>query len=268
MIKAIITDFDGTLLNDHGALSPRTISALQAIKQNNLLFVAASGRFYPGIHRIIQPHLSHCVYCCNNGTWIETSDRKQVLSRAVFSDEELVLLLKEAKMITDRYPDLYSFSCDADRAYVEYANGNLIAALLRAHTKTTVLPSLENYRRNISKLSFFCHDGMKKEHIEALQQIGRTHERFQTGSQWFDIQKKGVTKACVFDVLKSNYHIQPEETLVFGDSFNDIEMLSSSPNSYAMSHAPDAVKKSARHLAPANEDDGVAVILESLGICE
>ena len=268
MIKAIITDFDGTLLNNRGTLSPRTVSALKAIEKKGLLFVAASGRFYGGIHRVVSPYLSKSVYCCNNGTWIETSNRKHVLDRTVFSDKELIRLFRQAKAVTDRFPDLFSFSCDADHAYVEEPNGELVAALLRAHTKTTVLPSLENYRRNICKLSFFCHAGMRQEQLDALQQIGLAHERFQTGEQWFDIQKKGVTKANVLAVLQDRYQIQPEETLVFGDSFNDIEMLAASPNSYAMSHAPAPVKESACHLAPSNEADGVAVILESLGICE
>ena len=268
MIKAIITDFDGTLLNNRGTLSPRTKSVLKKIEEKGLLFVAASGRFYPGIHRVIGPYIQNAVYCCNNGTWIEAGDRSKIFQKSIFTDEEMHTLFLEADQVLNRYPDLACFSCDSDRAYVERINGDLVAALLRAHTRTTCLPVLAAYRRNISKLSFFCREGLRSEQVKALQGIGQTHERFQTGDQWFDIQRKGVTKANVFGILKEHFQIEPEETLVFGDSYNDIEMLQGSPNSYSMAHAPSAVQKSAKHLAPNNQADGVASIIESLGLFE
>jgi hypothetical protein len=268
MIKAIITDFDGTLLNNHGTLSTRTKSTLKKIEEKGLLFVAASGRFYPGIHRVISPYIQNAIYCCNNGTWIEAGDRSKIFQKSIFTDDEMHALFLEAEHVLKQYPNLACFSCDSDHAYVERVNGNLVAALLRAHTKTTCLPVLAAYRRNISKLSFFCREGLNAEQVQALSGIGQTHERFQTGTQWFDIQKKGVTKANIFDVLKETFQIKPEETLVFGDSYNDIEMLLGSPNSYAMAQAPLPVQKSARHLAPSNQADGVASVIESLGLFE
>jgi len=268
MIKAIVTDFDGTLLNNQGILSERTRRALKKAEEKGILFVAASGRFFPGIHRVIGASLKNGLYCCNNGIWIETKSRDTIHSKSVFSDQELTKLFKEVRVVTNQFPEICAFSCDANYAYTEKSSGDLIAALLKAHTRTISLPSLDMVRKNIGKVSFYCPQGLRKEHLEALKQVGIEHEQIASGHIWFDVQVKGITKAHVFDILAENYGITADEAIVFGDSYNDVEMLAACPNSYAMDNAPEVVKEIAKYIAPSNEADGVAVILESLGIFE
>jgi hydroxymethylpyrimidine pyrophosphatase-like HAD family hydrolase len=48
-----------------------------------------------------------------------------------------------------------------------------------------------------------------------------------------------------------------EQTMSFGDYFNDVEMLKESYYSYAMENAHPGVKELARFSAPSNTEDGV-----------
>lgn len=43
-IKIIMSDVDGTLLNDHGHVSKRTIDAIKKARAQGLIFGLASGR--------------------------------------------------------------------------------------------------------------------------------------------------------------------------------------------------------------------------------
>ena len=49
-----------------------------------------------------------------------------------------------------------------------------------------------------------------------------------------------------------------EETIVFGDYLNDLDMLRLTPNSYAMANAPPEVKKACMNVTRfTNNEDGV-----------
>jgi len=75
---------------------------------------------------------------------------------------------------------------------------------------------------------------------------------------------RGVTKGSSLADLARMWGIEPAEVVTFGDMPNDIEMLTWSGTSYAMSGGhPDAIS-AAGHLAPTAGDDGVAQVLEHL----
>ena len=54
------------------------------------------------------------------------------------------------------------------------------------------------------------------------------------------------------------------ETVAFGDSFNDIEMLEMAGMGYAMEGAPEPVVRAAGNVAAPNGEDGVLGVLDSL----
>jgi Cof subfamily protein (haloacid dehalogenase superfamily) len=52
--------------------------------------------------------------------------------------------------------------------------------------------------------------------------------------------------------------IAPAEALAMGDSESDLEMISMAGLGIAMGNSPDEVRKAALHIAPSNDEDGVA----------
>ncbi len=52
--------------------------------------------------------------------------------------------------------------------------------------------------------------------------------------------------------------INPQETMAMGDSESDLEMLRLAGLGIAMRNSPDEVKRAALHIAPSNNEDGVA----------
>lgn len=69
---------------------------------------------------------------------------------------------------------------------------------------------------------------------------------------------KDVNKGVAVERIQKYYGIKPEETMVFGDYYNDIEMFKRGFYSFAMKHAPDEVKRYANFVAESNANDGVA----------
>ena len=97
-----------------------------------------------------------------------------------------------------------------------------------------------------------------------LPDIARLADKYTlvtTGDEFLDIITKDADKGTAVAALQCRFGIRPEETIVFGDAMNDVPMFSTTPNSYAVEHAEEAVRARAAHTVPPPERDGVAACL-------
>ena len=58
--------------------------------------------------------------------------------------------------------------------------------------------------------------------------------------------------------------ITPEETMVFGDQYNDIDMFDKACYSFAMEGAVEGVKKKARFIAGSNNEGAVVKTIRKI----
>jgi hypothetical protein len=65
-------------------------------------------------------------------------------------------------------------------------------------------------------------------------------------------------KASALALVCKELGIGPEETVAMGDSESDVGMFRFAGLGVAMGNAPDTVKREALHIAPTNDEDGVA----------
>ncbi len=78
-----------------------------------------------------------------------------------------------------------------------------------------------------------------------------------SGFDCIDIVNKGVSKGNAIEILQKKWNITPEETMTFGDNYNDIEMLQQAKYSFAMAHSEQGVKKCANYIAGDNNEGAV-----------
>ena len=79
-----------------------------------------------------------------------------------------------------------------------------------------------------------------------------------------EISAAGVTKATTLARVAAEIGIGAADVVAFGDMPNDLPMLEWAGTSYAMANAHESVRDLAAHLAPANDEDGVATVLADL----
>jgi hydroxymethylpyrimidine pyrophosphatase-like HAD family hydrolase len=85
-----------------------------------------------------------------------------------------------------------------------------------------------------------------------------------TTDHLMEISARGVTKGGALAALCDRLGVASQEVVAFGDMPNDLPMLAWAGTSYAMANAHESVRATADHVAPANTDDGVAVVLAGL----
>ena len=64
--------------------------------------------------------------------------------------------------------------------------------------------------------------------------------------------------------LARHLGLERRQILAFGDGLNDISMIRAAGFSVAMGNAIDELKREADRIAPGNDEDGVAQVLEAL----
>nr|BFE85128.1 hypothetical protein GCM10020093_077290 [Planobispora longispora] len=85
-----------------------------------------------------------------------------------------------------------------------------------------------------------------------------------SGRALIEMSAHGVTKASALAELAATYGVTPSGVVAFGDMPNDLPMLRWAGTAYAVANAHPEVLAAVHHVTAANDDDGVARVLEEL----
>jgi hydroxymethylpyrimidine pyrophosphatase-like HAD family hydrolase len=79
-----------------------------------------------------------------------------------------------------------------------------------------------------------------------------------------EISARGVTKATALARVAAGLGVEPQDVVAFGDMPNDLPMLGWAGTAYAMGNGHPDLLAAADHVAPTNDEDGVARVLAGL----
>lgn len=259
MIKLIASDMDGTLLNEHDKINEEFFDALNQLKEKNILFVAASGRQYFNLLDKFSKVKNDVLYAAENGSYIVFQE-KEIYSNKL--DKNVVKSLVE---LGRQIEDCEIIVCGKKSAYIEQNYEKFIKEVKRYYLKYEIVNSLDEIEDDILKVTICDFKGAATNSNQVFKSTyGDTLQIALSGEIWLDIINHGVNKGVAIKLLQEKFNIKPEETMVFGDYFNDIEMLSSAYYSYAMENAPSEVKKHARFITKSNIDNGVLEVIKNM----
>ena len=124
--------------------------------------------------------------------------------------------------------------------------------------------------QGIHKLCFiaFNREDIEKTKILLPNYHFIVHEMFSQHSINGEIIKKGMDKGLAIKKVVEILHMKMEDTIAFGDSMNDYEMLQVCNYGVAMKNACQELKASADNICESVENDGVYYEMERLGLFE
>ncbi|MFO7720710.1 MAG: HAD hydrolase family protein, partial [Gillisia sp.] len=86
---------------------------------------------------------------------------------------------------------------------------------------------------------------------------------------FLDITSLTANKGNAIKGIQKELNISPDETLVFGDYLNDLEMMQNTKNSYAMKNArPEIIGASCFITLFDNNENGVLKTIAQLGLLD
>lgn len=260
MIRLIVSDIDGTLLPEGATnLNPEYFEVIRRLTDCGVSFAAASGRQVSSVRSVFQSIEEHICYITDNGAYV--LDGGQPALERTMCREDLKALLLDLKEM----PEAGVVLSNTEGFFLDTYDEELYQLLYVQYKGTGgVLDSFDDYLDTCLKISLYFKDDSSR-YFPAIHE--KWSDRFTvniSGAKWIDICDKESTKGNAVRWLQQKLHVTPEETVVFGDNFNDVSMLQCAEHSYASVLAHPDVKKEAQHTVASYEEDGVLKVLRQI----
>ncbi len=260
MIRLIISDIDGTLVPEgESRINPEYFEVIQELIDKGIRFAAASGRQVTSVDAVFHRFSDRMYYLSDNGACIQKDGK--VLEEICMAKEDVKELLRDLQQI----PRHHVLLSGREGYYTDDKSTDFHHLVFEQYKGVgSVVEDLEKYTDACIKVSLYCEEG-----AQILYDLldDRWKDKFTiyiSGAKWIDINAAGVSKGNAVRWIQDQFQITPEETVVFGDNFNDISMMERSTRSYAsvLSH-PD-IKKAANYEVASYEEDGVLQVLKRI----
>jgi len=260
MIRLIISDIDGTLVPEGStSLNPEYMEVIRALTDRGVEFAAASGRQVSSVDAVFHEIRDRIFYLADNGAYIQ---KYGIPANEVYMNKGDVLeLIRDARKV----PGCYVLLSTKDGFCTDEQDPEFHHLVFVEYGGTGgVVENAESCADCCVKLSLYCWDGSGPVYDSLYEKWKDRLAVSISGAQWVDFNDPASTKGNAVEWLQRELGITPEETVVFGDNFNDISMLKCAKRSYAsvLSH-PD-VKREARYEVASYEEDGVLQVLKEL----
>jgi hypothetical protein len=260
-IKLIVVDLDGTLLNSAHQVSDRNEKAIKAALAQGVQVAFATGKTYLSAARLFEQLDFKAPGIFVQGLTLYDADGKIT--------HQSTLNATAARQIITFAEDrgFFMLAYSGSRIVARRHDAKIFDEMAKYHETIEAVGALQNMlgEMPVNKLVAIGADARS---AKALRwQLGVQHEgvirTVQAGiPNMVEILPPGVSKGSALKLLTKDLRIAPENVLAMGDAENDIEMLQFAGVGVAMGHADAKVKEAADDIAPTNDEDGVAVMIE------
>lgn len=258
MKKAVFFDIDGTLWDEHGVIPKSTREGIKRLRENGILAFICSGRTRGFIRdeRLLSLGFDGMIGGC--GTYIEYDGDilyyHRLDNKIVHKGVE-VLTKYQMPFILEGKEYLY---IDDRMEGIKYAER------LKADMGEYLLPVFGNEDSwEVSKFSTASKD---ESYLMAIQELAEHFDCLVHGMHAIEFVPKGFSKASGIQKACELLDIPQEGTYAFGDSVNDLEMLSFVAHGVAMGNGTKEAKETAEYITAPLLEDGIWNGLEHYGL--
>ncbi|MGW7263105.1 Cof-type HAD-IIB family hydrolase [Streptomyces sp. NPDC054842] len=267
--RLIATDLDGTLLRDDKSVSERTIAALAAAEQAGIEVFFVTGRPARWMD-VVSDHVhGHGLAICGNGAAVVDLHGGPGTHRFVKVRElEPRTALDVVELLRSAAPGT---ACAVERTYglhlePAYPSLHMEPPETVAPAEKLLAPDALDADQPVLKVLAY-HPEIAPDDFLTLARLAigdRANVTRSSPSALLEISGPGVSKASTLALCCAERGISHEEVVAFGDMPNDVEMLTWAGRSYAMGNAHPAAIAAASGQTVANNEDGVAVVIERI----
>lgn len=284
MYKMLVIDLDGTLLDDYKEIPEKNIKAIKRLHDEfGIIPVIATARPL-GVAKYIADKggdAFQSYIIATNGAILMDLKNNNLLINKSLQQNQIKELIDTCKKNNLEY-EFMTTECEV--ADAKYSYRRVVDPM---YDNMGVLFNfqidLESYIESLQKpIPLFSINGTDEElakcfneisNIKDIQISGKctrtTPQRDESGKiqtlSYYDIMRKGVTKASAIQTLAEHLRIRKEEIIAIGDGGNDIEMLDCAGLKIVMKNAKDSLKHMADIITPVdNNAGGVGLTIDAI----
>jgi Cof subfamily protein (haloacid dehalogenase superfamily) len=276
----IALDMDGTLLNSNGQISPRNKEAIIQAQTAGHVVSIATGRAYKDAYAPLKEAGIVCPIMSLNGAVITLADGT-IIGDIPLEKQKLIPVLEWVRKQPDLYCEIYTneavyvglhnrehLEALADRMSEEYPDLKRIVKKQFQQARVTYVNDIQEVWLQedapfYKVLIFSLNKDLLKSASSKFAEISDVTVTSSHPNN-IEVNHEQATKGRALAKLASYYGIDLKDTVVMGDSHNDLSMFAVAGYRVAMGNASDEVKERSDFVTAMNDEDGVALVLEGL----
>lgn len=271
--KSIFLDVDGTLVSGHATMNPKVVEAINRARQNGHYVFICTGRNKTGIkYELAKADFDGII--ASAGSYIEIDNK--VIHSVYFNK----LLVDKISKVFDENNIYYNYEC-TDVTYmskkmvelfiggVNFESGNIeLEKMMKEEFKKFSIQDLSLYNnQDIHKICFIATDQNDVE--RAKKQLGDDvnmviHDIFDATTINGELISKVDNKATAIKQVIDYLGIDKKDTIAFGDSMNDYEMIKDAGYGVVSYLAPEKLKAIADDTFDDPDNDGIYKSMKKL----
>lgn len=264
-IRLIACDLDGTLLDDDSAIHDDFWPLIDTLHARGIVFCPASGRQYYSLLDRFAPIADELIFIAENGCYVV--EQGVELSSHCLAAATARQLVGDYRALKRRQPDVGCVLCGKRSAYVEDDAPAFRREVAKYYHRLERVDDLLTVEDDFLKVALFTGGSSERDIYPAFAAYGASHQVVVSGENWLDVMVAQANKGSAIRIIQQKLRISREQTMVFGDFLNDLEMMDEAAYSFAMANAHPLLKQRARYLSPGNTANGVVRTIKAvLGI--
>jgi len=261
MIKLIVTDVDGTLLNDKHELHPDFWKIEEQLTKNGILFSIASGRQFYNLESKFEKIKDRTMFFAENGTYVSHKGKELYVNP--IEKQAAIEFIKLGRNLENTNLVL----CGKESAYIENREKAFRNEISQFYERLQVVDDLTQVEDTYLKVTLCNFNGVEDHTFPHFVNYTDRYKVAIAAKVFIDITALNANKGNAIKDIQKELNITADETLVFGDYLNDLEMMQIAKHSYAMKNAhPEIIEASNFVTSHDNNNNGVLRTIESLGL--
>ncbi len=262
----VITDLDGTLLQDSKRMAARDRAMLEHLGEKNILRVIATGRSLYSFERVLDYSIPLDYLVFSSGAGIAEMKTKYIVKSSLMARSDVLKSLDVLRGFSDHsvqpgymvhypIPDNHKFvyfsgdgnnpdfhrRCEIYKEHAEQGNIGTFAGM-DASQVIAIVPD--------GKIGSY-YDRVK-EGLAPLSVV-RTTSPLDGVSVWIEVFPQGISKSAACAWLAQENDISVSSVCAVGNDYNDLDLLSWAGTAFVVDNAPTELKRLFRSVSSNNE---------------
>lgn len=254
--RILFSDIDGTLLNNRHHIPERTRERILELDEKGIPFILVSARGPAGVEVIRRELGNKKPFICYSGGLILDADGKTLYSKQM----ELGLAVEIQKLLERECPEICCNTYGGDLWVVKDDTNPWVVREEQITQGKSVSGDIGELFAKAGGVHKFLLMG-EPEAIDRTE--GLLQKRYpklsvlKSNAFYLEVMDGSVHKAAGVGYLCDHYGIPAAEAAAFGDGENDVGMLQAVGYGFAMSNAPESVKRQVKYVTGSNEEEGI-----------
>ncbi|WP_321277515.1 HAD family hydrolase [Thiomicrorhabdus indica] len=260
MVRLVVIDLDGTLLNGEHLIGDLTRQTLQRLHYQGVELMIATGRHFQDVYCLAKQLEVPVSLITSNGARVHSPEGQLLYENHI--PETIAQDVLQISAGFDVHRNIYQ----GEKWWVEEPN----LPLLEIHHASGFEYSIVDFdaigHSHIDKFYFNApHDNLVPLEEKLRSNLGEQLYITFTTEIYLEVMNLGVSKGMALSQLCSSKGIESKEVMAFGDGLNDIDMLQWAGHPVVMENAHPELKRTipSAKMAPSNEQQGVAMYLQN-----